>query len=536
MTPLRRAIQATAMLTAAALLPLHAAAEELLPGGAADFSGSQDSQSAARSTMVQRIDQLLAAPWAAEGIEPAAVADDAEFLRRVCLDLTGVIPPVAQARAFLADPAPDKRSRLVDQLLNSPGYATHMATVWRNRLLPRGIETAQVQSAIGLEDWLRRQFLENLRYDNLVADFLVAEGDGQSGPALYYTSLELKPEKLASSSARLFLGLQIQCAECHDHPFDRWTQRDFWGYAAYFAQLEPPRDERPDLVRVMDRMDGEVVLPGSDERILPRFPGAAQQPSDGLGTRRSQLAIWMASRDNPYLARAAVNAAWAQLFGRGLVHPIDDHSAQNPPSHPELLDELARYFVDSGFDLQELFRTLASTTAYQRTSVWVGEPPAEHLFARMLPKTLTPEQLYNCVERAAAFPVRQLPAGQATNNPLADPQRLDFLLRMQSPARDALDYQAGLPQALVLMNGPHLSAATDPETSPLLRALEAPFFTDSQRLELLLLATLTRFPTTDEQQVLLQHVSENGPPAAARQAWSDVAWALLNSAEFATNH
>lgn len=508
--------------------------------------------------MAAKIDQLIEARLDEAGWQPAPQCSDEVFLRRVSLDLTGVLPTVSEARSFLKDDRPDKRSRLVERLLQSPAHPTHMASMWRNIMLPRGFDRAQLNNAAGLQNWLRNQFVKNLRYDNLVAEFLVATGDGTSGPALYYTSLELAPDKLAASSARIFLGLQIQCAQCHDHPDEDWSQRDFWGYAAFFSQL--PRPDGMLNADVVDLPSGEVTLPDTEEVVAPQFPDGTALPADALGSRRAQLAIWMASRDNPYLPRAAVNTTWAQLFGRGIVNPVDDMGNNNPPSHPELLDELTAYFTRNQFDLRLLIRTLVLTRAYQRSSQLpavkarsgnapegdegpvasaTGPIPAE-LFGRMLVKSLNSEQLYDCVTRAAG--TESLPSdgdggplGPLVNrrDPFLAPRRLNFVSRMHRQTRDATQYQAGLPHALLLMNGPEIQAATSPAQSRLLRGLQAPWFTNEQRVETLFLATLTRFPTGAERQAVVDMLQKSGD---TQQVLADTLWALLNSAEFSLNH
>jgi hypothetical protein len=486
--------------------------------------------------MSQHLDKLLAQRWKEENVAPAQPATDAEFMRRVYLDLTGVTPSVFEAREFLADKDPAKRRKLVDRLLSSPAYATHMATTWRTRMLPAGFDPGQLQTAVGLQNWLREQFVENLRYDNLVAEFLVASGTGTRGPGVYYTALELKPEKLAASTARIFLGLQIQCAQCHDHPFDHWTQRDFWGYAAFFARLQQP--EQPNLPQqdLVELAAGEVTLPESEEVIAPKYP-SGRVAETRRDSRRVQLSIWMASRDNPYLARAAVNWAWAHMFGRGIVNPVDDLGAHNPPSHPQLLDDLGLYFTRHGFDLKELLRVIAMTEAYQLSSVANDTEPPPEFFARMAVKTLTPAQLYDSLGRTLVR--REPPAspfGQQQRSILFDQRRRSFISRMSTESRDVTEYEQGLPQALMLMNGPVITEATNSDQSALLASLEAPFFSDKQRLEVLFLATLSRLPTEPEQQKFLTYLKDGGPTKDSKRAASDVLWALLNSGEFAVNH
>jgi hypothetical protein len=491
-----------------------------------------------RGRILARIDELLSAKWQAAGVTPTAPASDAEFLRRAYLDLAGTIPTAAEARAFFADSDPQKRERLIDRLTESPAYASHLANVWRHMLLPGDMDIQQFGGVVGFERWLRGHFAENTRYDNVVADLLVTTGAGnETGPALFYTALELKPEELAARTARIFLGVQIECAQCHDHPFDKWKQTDFWGYAAFFARLRQGQGQRRLAAQVIDTDSGEVMLPETTEAVEPRFlDGQPVDMSDAEGRRR-QLAIWLASRDNPYFARATVNRAWAMLFGRGLIDPVDDMRDANPPSHPELLDELANYFIDSGYDIRELFRTLARSRAYQLSSE-VDGPAAKHeLFARMSIKTLSADQLYDSIVKVMRR--QQATAGMSPEQAFLmglDPERRAFRAKFQSPTAGGPELQSGIPQALTLMNGAQIVEATDLDRSGLLAALEAPFLSDEERVEALFLSSLTRLPTEHESSVLSTYLANGGAQGDRRQALSDVCWALLNSAEFSLNH
>jgi len=288
--------------------------------------------------------------------------------------------------------------------------------------------------------------------------------------------------------------------------------------------------------RLIDLDEGDVKLPNSEEIVLPKYPAGLSPDQKELGTRREQLAIWMASRDNPFLSRAGVNRVWWHLFGRGLVEPVDDLGRQNQPSHPELLAELTTYFVQSGFNLRELYRTLTNTETYQRTSAWTHElvPPPE-LYVHMPVKTLTAEQLYDSVNRVLHRRTQSMMAGINVNSPLLDPQRQTFIAKVQSSGRNFLEYQAGVLQALALLNGSDLAEATDPERSPLLGSLQAPFFTDDDRLRTLFLAVYSRQPTEPELSVCRGQLSKYSESDRAK-AYSDILWALLNSAEFALNH
>ncbi len=492
-----------------------------------------DEQESARRKIIDRVDALLLARMEQDGVEPAPLSDDAEFLRRVSLDLGGVIPSVARTREFLEGASPDKRKMLVERLLTSPTTINHLAETWRNAMLPAGATPELLRNSVGLHAWLRDQFSNNLRYDRLVSDLIASTGTEADGPALFFTALDLEPKKLAASTARIFLGLQIECAECHDHPFDDWSQQDFWAYAAFFARL-PRRDMPSANFRLTDRPTGEVTLPETDQVVLPKYPGGRQADEKEAGTRRQQLSIWIASPDNPFLARAAVNRVWALLFGRGLVQPVDDLGPHNPASHPELFSELTDYFIDSRYDLKELLRTLCNTKAYARSSaIDAAAAPNPALFAAMAVKVLTAEQVFDSLSRC-------LSQGESyAAVPLVNygGRRQMFLARMVRRSADATDYDRGLQQALHLMNGAETSEATDLTRSALLTSLEAPFLTDEQRIEILFLATLSRFPREDEMHRVRTFAQEfEKPDEGLSTAYADILWALLNSAEFTLNH
>ena len=314
------------------------------------------------SEAAQHVDQLLEQSWEDQSITPVGISGDEEFCRRAWLDLGGVAPPVSEVRAFLENEGPEKRAALIDRLLVSTHHARHMASRWTDILLPADAQDVrQAENVTALHEWLRQQFTRNKRYDHLVGGFLTAGGAGNAGPAIFYTSHSLEPEKLAAATSRIFMGIQLQCAQCHDHPFDRWSQEDFWSYAAFFGQLTESNSGMRGQVIIEDRPGSEVMLPDTEQVMLPRYPGISEPPEEDPGDiRRRQLTIWMASRDNPYFARAAVNRAWGHLFGRGLVDPVDAMDANNQPSHPEVLDFVASYFTEHRFDLRVLYATLTT--------------------------------------------------------------------------------------------------------------------------------------------------------------------------------
>jgi hypothetical protein len=488
--------------------------------------------------MAARIDERLAAHWQSAAIEPSPPASDAEFLRRVYLDLTGKIPTVSEARKFLDDDAPDRRARIVAELVARPAHATHLANTWTQFLLPQDAAVAQFGGGYQFHAWLSNKFVDNVPYDAIVRELLLAEGQfNQSGATLFYYALELKPEEIAASTSRAFLGVQIQCAQCHDHPHDHWTQRDFWAYAAFFARLQQPANAQQVFGTVVREIEtGEVKLPETDEVVPPRYLGGDEATAVEGTTRRQQLAAWLASTDNPYFARASVNRVWSQMFGRGIVDPADDLGQHNAPSHPELLDELAAYFVRTKFDLRGLFQTLALTQAYQRSSAGSAESsPLPSSFARMAIKTLSAEQLYDCLAQATAK--REMVGNQFVGNrQFFDQNRQAFINKFRAPTAGLTEYQSGIPQALTLMNGTDVRSATDLETSDILISLTAPFFSDQQRIDVLFLATLSRRPTADEQRQFGDYVAAQTDPADKRKALGDILWALVNSAEFSLNH
>ncbi len=499
---------------------------------------------ASAADMTARVDARLAEGWQREHVEPAPRADDAEFLRRAWIDLCGIIPPLNDAdgisgvRDFLASTDPDKRAKLIERLLARPSHATHFAHLWKDVLLPADANVQQFGGDAGFQSWLRGQFADNRPYDDLAADLLLARGQvNQSGPALFFTALQLKPEEIAANSSRVFLGTQIQCAQCHDHPFDHWKKQDFWGYAAFFARLLAPGQRQPVAFQVLDAERGEVTLPGTTEIVMPRFLGGEESPDEPGKERRARLVAWLTAAENPYFARAAVNRVWSILFGRGLVHPIDDFGKHNPASHPELLDELASDFAQSGYDVKRLIRILAGTRAYQLTSrSTIGGDDRGELFARMAIKSLTADQLYDCLIEAMRRREVLVPGSPYAANRSFDPTRQTFLAKFRAPRQGATEYEGGVPLALTLMNGATIRQATDLSQSDLLLALDAPFFTGEEQVEVLFLSALSREPSEEEREQFVSYVKAASGDPGNRQALSDVLWALLNSAEFAFNH
>lgn len=478
--------------------------------------------------LANRIDQHLAARWDAEKVTPAAIADDETFVRRVYLDLVGRIPTVAEVREFLADNSLDKRSKLIERLVTSGGHFRHTATFWRREWFPQSNTPQFANVANDIESWIATSLRDGVPYDRLVRELMtVTRGkSGSRTPPTFLTVGENKPENLAANTTRAFLGINLDCAQCHDHPFARWTRDQFWETAAFFAR---PPEGQPDVVRF------ELSIPNTNKtlaaRLLtdpqPQWPEVLQHD-----TGRKLLAAWVTAKDNPFFARNAVNRVWAGFFGTGLVEPLDDLSDDNPASHPMLLDELARAFTDSGFDLKYLTTAIVRSKAYQLSSVRpTGGSTDPRLFAVAQVRGLTGEQLYDSLRIAAG-----LSAERDDLNPShADRERKRFADKFRIERSSTA--QRSILQSLSLMNGRLTAELTDVSATPTLRAVaEAPFLDTKGKVESLYLATLGRKPFGDELTMLVRYVDNGGADGDAKRALADIFWALLNSSEFGTNH
>ncbi len=474
--------------------------------------------------IVSRIDQLLNEQLLQSGWQAAPPCSDAEFLRRASLDLTGTPPPAQEVVQFLRDQDVAKRAKLVDRLLNSPECAMHLSNTWSAWMLPENDSPFQQLGRQGLQTWLRNRFAENLRYDRLVADLLVATGPPQSGPTAFFVSLEGKPEKIAAKTARVFLGLQLDCAECHNHPFDKWSQEDFWGFAAYFAQMSTNSDvEMMRAGEVTDVIEGVVSLPGSEQVIAPRPLVRTGLSGLSSGTRRQQLTLWLTARENPFVARAAVNRLWALLFGRGLIEPVDDMRNLEMASHPQLLQELSEYFTESNYDLRNLLAVLAKTDSYGRSGKHESGMPPDGSYATMPAKPLTETQLTASLSRVA----RQVAGDESA-------QTQAVLMSQLGKLRgDASEAKLGIVSALVALHGNVFDDVSRDEKSRLLKALEAPHMDQRQQLRWMFLATLSREPSLAEQQAFSELMPSNADNIETRMWQSDLLWALINSTEFA---
>lgn len=478
------------------------------------------------SDLVDTIDQHFGRRWQAEQIQPAEPADDAEFLRRVYLDLSGRIPRVADVREFLADPAPDKRARLVEQRLATPDYVRHFTHVWRDLLLSHSSADHKFL-APPLEAWLARQLRDNRPHDEFVRAILTADLT-QPGAVTFFTAHELKPENLAAATSRLFLGVNLECAQCHNHPFAPWKQEQFWELAAAFAGVRPLRADNPYLPGPEVMEVREIAVPGTNRRVHFRFLDGSQPGGDPAVPARAQLARWLTAAENPYFARAAVNRTWAHFFGRGLVDPLDALANHTATANGELLDALARQFAAQRFDARLLMRAIANSHTYQLSSRQSAASQRDSsAFARMAVRGLSGEQALASLAIATGLGSATAPAG----GPAAD--LAGTVGGSATPDRSA-DAETTILAALALMNGRYVADATSVAGSHLLTAVtDGPFLEENARVETLFLATVSRFPTADEARQVRAFVDRQ-PDRCSGLA--DVLWALLNSSEFMTNH
>jgi hypothetical protein len=472
--------------------------------------------------LAARIDHWVAARWAERGVQPAPLADDAEFFRRLSFDLNGRIPSVIDLVDFLDDRRPSKRRRWITELIDGDDhrdhFVRHWAAWWQEFLFSR--TTNQQARFIGrqLESWLREQVKANAPYDRMVWELLAGDE-----ARTFYRANEDKPENLAGNTARLFLGVNLECAQCHDHPTAHWTRQQFWETAAFFAP------------KARDGDAAKIKLPNSEQVVRARFLDGGP-PSWAAGSPpRAALAEWVTRPDNPYFARAAVNRLWEYFFGTGLTEPVEAMGPDNPPSHPELLDELAGQLVAHRFDLTYLIRAIVSSRAYQLTSRKTGSGPDDpRLFARMAVRGLSADQVYDSLVEALGVPDRAVAAPSLFGGQPATP-RGELLAQLGDTADRRAGRQTSIPLVLYLMNGPFLEEAL--AASKNLATVQAHVSgTLEQNLTDLYLAALSRRPTPDELTRLRKYVADGGPAHDRKAALADVFWALLNSGEFLMNH
>ncbi len=472
---------------------------------------------------------------------PSDLCTDSEFLRRVHLDLTGLPPTPEAVRKFLADPAESrvKRERVIDDLIGSPAFVTFWAHKWAD-LLQVNRKLLGDKPTWAYRRWIERAVASNLPYDEMVRRLLTAQGSALEDPAVNYFRASKEPDVALENATHLFLGIRFNCNKCHDHPFERWTQDQYYSLAAFWGQVGTKGGMRAGDQVVYDKPDGEVQHPKDDRVMSPSFPYEIDGEVRSEGSRREILADWLTSSENPYFARSAANRVWSYFLGIGIIDPVDDIRQSNPPSNPELLDYLTVEFLASGFDLQSLMRLICQSRTYQssfRTNEWNEDDMVNFSHAR--PRRLTAEQLQDAIDiatgRTPQFP--GVPAGfRAAELPDSQVASGGFLDLFGRPARETpceceRSSEVSLAQALNLVNGSTIAdALIDPEgrIAKLLSKSPEPV----EIVEELYLAALCRLPDEDESANGLAYLAESEDQAEAAQ---DLLWALINSPAFLFN-
>ncbi len=511
------------------------------------------------SAVAKRIDAEIAKGLQSRSTPASPLADDAEFLRRVSLDLTGQIPTYERVASFLASKDPQRRAKLIDELLSAPEFGQHFAGLWSNLVLGQEINNA---GRVTFRNWLAGELNKNVGWDKTVATMLTAEGEPKQNPASVFILAQtddnkLMPNLMAASTTRYFLGVQLQCAECHNHPFTGWKQTEFWGVAAFFRKVKnlpasktptktptgiseapAPVDPKKKPVATTTEVGATIVIPntagkGAGKTVKAKFLEGAEPEITADAPFRPSLAQWVTSRENKFFARATVNRAWAHLFGRGIVSPVDDMHEENEPSHPELLTALAEDFKASGFDVKHLLRSICNSQTYQRSGkVLEGNKDDKDGFSRMAAKVMNSEVLYDSLTRALAVKELNVNVGKTATIGIggaakagASNNRDKFVKFFKTQDADSLatDFTHGIPQALNLMNDPQFNKG-----GPAVDKILAEKLTQQQGVERLFLSVLARAPTALETKRLVSYLETQDPA----QGYAGILWALVNSPEF----
>ncbi len=480
-------------------------------------------------------------------ILPSDLCTDQEFIRRAYLDLCGVLPTPVEVSRFMGSKEANKRAKLIDELLERPEYADFFTLKWSD-VFRSTRKTIQVKGTHVFQKWMRNHVTQNTGFDKVVYEVITSGGSTFSSPAANYYRISRDPTTLAETTAQLFFGIRMQCAKCHNHPFERWTQDDYYSMAAFFSRVkyrtdpvdggDPKKKDGAEYVYV--ERAGEVIQPRTSKIAPPKFMGGAIPEIAPGRDRRESLGKWMSSPTNPFVPKSIVNRVWFHVMGRGIVDPVDDFRDSNPSANDALLDDLAKDFVAKGWDVKHLIRTIMVSRTYQLSAMTNDFNKDDNkYFSHAVTKLLTAEQLFDALcqvtevpEKFAGMPMGtravQLPDGEV-NHP--------FLKTFGQPARELAcecerESDSNLAQALQLINGPAVNDRLR-NVNNRIGKLVAAKKTDKEILGDLFLTTLSRTPTETEESAMLGHVSS---AMDRRRAWEDVHWALINSKEFLFRH
>ncbi len=471
-------------------------------------------------------------------IQPSEVCTDEAFFRRVYIDLIGRLPNTEEQTAFLANADENKRAKLIDALLRRKEFVDLWVMKWAEMLQIRSSQDITYKNALLYYEWLQQQLAENVPVNEIARQLIASSGGTFANPAASYYQAETDPLKLAEDTAQAFLGVQIKCAQCHNHPFDQWTMNDYRGFVGFFTQIGRKKGEDARETIIFDRHEGESKHPVSGKNVAPKFLGGAE-PGASEKDRREMLAEWIAAPENPWFARHVANVVWANFFGRGIVEPVDDVRISNPPSNAALLDALGRKFAASNYDLRQLVREICNSRTYQTSSVTneTNQDDARN-FSHSAIRRIRAEVMLDSISQVTntTDKFRALPRG-AHAVEIPDGQTSSYFLKTfgratrETPCSCEVSMEPNLSQALHLLNGDTVPKKI--KEGAVVKQLLAQGKTPSEVLENLYLRCFVRKPTEAERANL-------EPMLAAatdkQKVLDDVFWALLNSKEFMFNH
>ena len=488
------------------------------------------------------VDTLVNAKLRKLRIAPSELCDDATFLRRVYLDITGTLPTPTDIRLFVADASPKKRETVIDTLLARDEFADIWVMKWAELLQVRSADQ-QVQmstkSALQYFDWLRAQITQNVPVDVMVKSLLTASGPSFENPAANFYKVERDTLKLTENIAQSLMGVRMQCAQCHNHPFDRWTMNDYYSFAGFFAQVGRKQGEDPRETIIFNAMSGGVKHPVGGKDIAPKFLGGDQPKIEKGADRRAILAEWLVSPENPYFARNLANIVWAHFFGRGIIDPIDDVRVSNPASNPELLSKLAAQLTGYGYDFKRLVRDICTSRTYQLASQTNATNAGDDTnFSHSAVRRLRAEVLLDIIGSAteSAEKLRGLPQGSRAVE-IADGRTTNYFLTTfgratrETPCSCEVKMEPNLSQALHLLNGDAVNAKVN--SGGLVKKWLKEGRKRDAIIEELYLRTLSRLPTATEKEKLGAFFGEGKKDDTVL---NDLFWSLLNAKEFVFNH
>jgi len=472
---------------------------------------------------------------------PSDLCTDAEFLRRISLDLTGLPPSLEQTRAFLADKRDSrtKRTAKIDELLGSPGYVDHWTLKWADLLL-NNRKFVTEKGVWGFRNWIRNSVAQNKPYNKFAYELLTAGGSTFENPAANYYRIAREPRLVMENMTQVFLGTRFQCNRCHDHPFERWTRDQYYQLSAYFAGVGRKKGILPgeEIITTL-RTPPPVIHPGTNLPVSASVPFDSQDLDPAIKSRRKQIAHWLTGKGNDYFAKSLVNRYWSYFFGLGIIDPVDDIRATNPPTNPELLEALTKDFTSHGYDLKRLVRLIVSSHTYQRsyrTNRWNEDDKVN--FSHAQPRRLAAEQLFDAIMIATGAPANLpgVPAGfraEQLPDSKVNVRFLDMFGRAprESPCECERSSTVSLGQTLNLVNGPTISNAIEHPQGLIARLVKAKV-SDQKLVESIYLSVVCRYPTKKEAATALAYVKQVKNPTEAGQ---DLMWALINSPEFLFN-